>query len=143
VSHHPLIELIRSALEIASYGFRQEPVFRYLKTDLIPVGRREVDILENYVLAHGIQGALWADENPWVFRRVYGLGEPEEAVPETGRLKGVLTIIRRRATRDLLTFYHKMQGLGISVRDMATFLFELLMNLAVSNQLEQMERRVH
>ncbi|NLB74569.1 MAG: helicase-exonuclease AddAB subunit AddB [Firmicutes bacterium] len=137
VSHHPLIELIRSALEIASYGFRQEPVFRYLKTDLIPVGRREVDILENYVLAHGIQGALWADENPWVFRRVYGLGEPEEAVPGDGEAQGSIDDIRRRATRDLLTFYHKMQGLGISVRDMATFLFELLMNLAVSNQLDK------
>jgi ATP-dependent helicase/nuclease subunit B len=137
VSHHPLIELIRSALEVASYGFRQESVFRYLKTDLIPVGRREVDILENYVLAHGIQGALWLDTNPWVFRRAYGLGEPEEVLPGGGETLGSIDDIRGRATRDLSSFYRKMQGRNISVRDMATALFELLVSLGVGERLDK------
>ncbi|HHX27214.1 MAG TPA: helicase-exonuclease AddAB subunit AddB [Firmicutes bacterium] len=137
VSHHPLIELIRSALEIASYGFRQEPVFRYLKTDLIPVLRREVDMLENYVLAHGIQGALWLDTNPWTFRRAYGLGEPEEAFPGDGEAPVSIDDIRRRATGDLIAFYREMQRRNISVRDMATALFELLMSLGVSERLDK------
>lgn len=137
VSHHPLIELIRSALEVASYGWRKEPVFRYLKTDLVPVLRKEVDILENYVLAHGIQGALWLDANPWMFKRACFPDEPGEAMPEEELTCESIDDIRRRATQDLLSFYYKAQGRGISVRDMAEALFELLASLEVCEQLEK------
>lgn len=141
VAHHPLIELIRSALEIASYGFRQEPVFRYLKTDLIPVLRSEVDILENYVLAHGILGESWLDAKPWAFRRTYGFGEPEEVIQEDwAGDEDPLTIIddvRRRATEDLIAFYRRLQRPSISVRDMAEALFELLIGLGVDQRLDK------
>lgn len=63
--HHPLVTLIRAALEIASYGFDTDRVFRYLKTDLVPVPRAEVDLLENEALALGIEGEVWRDEAWW------------------------------------------------------------------------------
>ena len=62
--HHPLAEFIRSALETATGGWRTEAVLRCAKTDLLQpadgtVTRDEVDALENYVLAAGIDGWRW------------------------------------------------------------------------------------
>lgn len=66
VPHHPLVEFVRSAVEACEGGFAAEPVFRWLKTDLGPLGRDEVDVLENYVLEHGIRGARrWLGSEPW------------------------------------------------------------------------------
>lgn len=137
VSHHPLIELIRSALEVVSHGWRREPIFRYLRTDLIPVERGEVDILENFVLAHGIQGMIWVDEKPWTFRRAYTLDEYMEISAKDLSTCENIDGIRRKAVGDLASFYRKTQETGLSVRDMATALFELLFNLNVGGQLEE------
>ncbi len=59
LSHHPLAESIRSAFDMVLTHFGFDSVFRYLKTDLIPVKRELVDKLENYVLASGIRGERW------------------------------------------------------------------------------------
>lgn len=78
--HHPLIELIRSSLEIIHTNWRYEPVFRAIKTDLLYPLRRnknkmrlEVDKLENYVLSRGIKGDRWTNKERWTYRRFRGL----------------------------------------------------------------------
>ncbi|MGI6358660.1 MAG: helicase-exonuclease AddAB subunit AddB [Bacillota bacterium] len=69
VEQHPALELVRSGLEVVLENFLYEPVFRCLKTDLFPVSREQVDILENYVLASGIRGSKrWLDQADWVPR---------------------------------------------------------------------------
>ncbi len=87
--NHPLIELLRSALEVIHGNWRYEAVFRCLKTELLfPAqhladGRRaslrdQVDRLENYVLAHGIQGQRWFQSESWKLRPSFA-----EAAKET------------------------------------------------------------
>ncbi|WP_019240415.1 MULTISPECIES: helicase-exonuclease AddAB subunit AddB [Bacillus] len=78
--HHPLIELIRSSLEIIHTNWRYEPVFRAIKTELLyPLGanktalRVQVDQLENYVLSRGIKGDAWTKKDRWKYRRFRGL----------------------------------------------------------------------
>ena len=78
--HHPLVELIRSVLEIISSNWRYEPVFRAIKTELLfPLEqnveklREQMDLLENYVLAYGIKGNKWTKRDRWKYRRVRGL----------------------------------------------------------------------
>lgn len=78
--HHPLIELIRSSLEIINSNWRYEPVFRAIKTELLyPLGqdkktmRIQVDQLENYVLSRGIKGDRWTKKDKWIYRRFRGL----------------------------------------------------------------------
>lgn len=68
IAHHPLIELLRSALEVGRKNWSYEAVFRYLKTGLISVPMDQIDELENYVLAAGIRGKRWYDDDPWMYR---------------------------------------------------------------------------
>ncbi|MBW4080147.1 helicase-exonuclease AddAB subunit AddB [Paenibacillus sp. S150] len=68
--HHPLVEFIRSAFDVVRRRWRYEDVFRCVKTELLlPLDRRvtraDMDALENYVLACGIQGYRWTDGRSW------------------------------------------------------------------------------
>ena len=78
--NHPLIELIRSSLEVINSYWRYESIFRAIKTELIyplqdnPAKMREkLDKLENYVLAYGINGSKWTKKDRWIYRRIRGL----------------------------------------------------------------------
>jgi len=78
--NHPLIELIRSSLEVINSFWRYEPVFRAIKTELLypfrenPSKMRErMDKLENYCLAYGINGSKWVNKDRWTYRRIRGL----------------------------------------------------------------------
>lgn len=78
--NHPLIELVRSSLEVINSYWRYEPVFRAIKTELMyplqenPMKMREkMDKLENYVLEYGINGSKWTTKDRWIYRRIWGL----------------------------------------------------------------------
>ncbi|MCQ6281008.1 helicase-exonuclease AddAB subunit AddB [Bacillus sp. EB600] len=78
--NHPLIEFIRSSLEVVTSYWRYEPIFRAIKTELLfPLQeapgrlREKMDRLENYVLAYGIKGEKWTRKDRWVYRRISGL----------------------------------------------------------------------
>ncbi|MEK8215689.1 helicase-exonuclease AddAB subunit AddB [Paenibacillus sp. FSL L8-0463] len=68
--HHPLVEFIRSALDVVRRRWRYEDVFRCVKTELLlpldgSITREDMDGLENYVLACGIHGYSWTDGRSW------------------------------------------------------------------------------
>ena len=67
LNQHPVICLICSALQAVSGGFSSSDIFTYLKTDLVPVERCDVDLLENYCLAFGVSGSDWTSGNDWFF----------------------------------------------------------------------------
>lgn len=81
--NHPVVEFMRSILDIFQGNWRYEAVFRCLKTDLLLNGpidnqvRETIDVLENYVLAYGIQGHRWYDDNRWKYRRFQAIDENE------------------------------------------------------------------
>lgn len=136
VMHHPLIELIRSVLETALRDWSYEPVFRYLKTDLATVSRGKVDILENYILAHGIRGSRWTDETDWTYRRRYTLGEDTEVSVKEAAELAVINKTRRRAAADLLEFTKRVKG-AKTAREFTTALCDLLKDLKVARKLER------
>lgn len=74
--HHPFIEFMRSSLEAVISNWQYEPVFRAVKTDLflplhaeVKTYREQLDKLENFVIAKGIIGKRWHDEEVWQYRR--------------------------------------------------------------------------
>jgi len=67
LNHHPVIQLICSALQVVTDGFSGGDIFAYLKTDLVPVERYDIDLLENYCLAFGISSRDWRSDKQWHF----------------------------------------------------------------------------
>jgi ATP-dependent helicase/nuclease subunit B len=67
LNQHPAIELVCSALQVVLEGFSHSDIFGFLKTDLVPIERCEVDLLENYCLAFGVSGSDWMSEQEWHF----------------------------------------------------------------------------
>lgn len=134
VTHHPLVELITAALETVNSYWSYEPLFRYLKTDLIPdLKRGEVDRLENQVLKYGIKGKKWLEPEPWSF----GQDESQEAK----ELWEDLNDIRNRGTGALLKFYHGVHKGKLSVHKLTEQFYSLLQDLRVAKQLEWWYKR--
>jgi ATP-dependent helicase/nuclease subunit B len=135
VPHHPLVELVRSALEVAAGDWPHDSVFRFLKTDLAPLAREEADLLENYVLAHGIRGGRWTDGRPWEYVRSLTLEEDREKTGKEAEELAEINRIRNQAAAGLAGFCRAAEQ-ARNVREMTAALWGLLEQLAVPEQLD-------
>jgi len=136
VLHHPLVELVRAAMETVAENWPFDPVFRYLKTDLTPVSREEVDLLENYVLEHGIRGSRWFNDEPWLYHRRLSLEKDDEISAQNKQALEQINNIRAAAVEALAGFQWVVKA-GVTVADYTAALYELLAQLKVSEQLER------
>lgn len=136
VMHHPLVELVRAALEVIIDDWAFDSVFRYLKTDLVPVSREEVDLIENYVLAHGIRGKRWIDDRQWEYIRQLTLEDETVTTEQDKKSLEQINSIRITATRSIKNLYHSLLE-GTNVGEFTRALYGLLQELAVPEQLEQ------
>jgi ATP-dependent helicase/nuclease subunit B len=67
LNQHPVAHLICSALQAVTGGFTHSDIFAYLKSDLVPMSRFHVDVLENYCLAFGLGPGDWTSAQSWHF----------------------------------------------------------------------------
>lgn len=139
---HPLAELVRSALDIVMENWSYEPVFRCLKTDLFPVTRDEVDILENYCLEFGIRGSRWTNPEAWTFRRRYSLAEDEWISDEPSENERNylqrINSIRHQSTDQLVILAKKLMPAlreGMPPRQLAQIVYDFLIALQVADRL--------
>ncbi|WP_128896065.1 helicase-exonuclease AddAB subunit AddB [Longirhabdus pacifica] len=146
VLHHPLVEFIRSALEVAAYHFRYEAVFRCIRTDfLLPVEHAEqamdvveeerlsqwqekdraarslIDELENVVLAYGIQGDKWTEKADWDY-----------AIPHIDRIN----MVKDWISTPLRSFVRKIKR-ATTIEQQVEALYGLLEQSNVAVRLEQ------
>ena len=138
VMHHPLAELIRSALEVISRNWAYDAIFRYLKTDLVDIKREDVDLLENYVLAYGIKGYKWVDNEPWTYQKRYTLGDESEKTSEYSVELERINKIRDKAIKELRVFYETIKKTS-TVRGYTKAIYQLLFDLNVPEKIENWE----
>lgn len=136
VLHHPLVELIRSVLEIAEKDWVYQPVFRYLKTDIVPVAREQVYLLENYVLAHGIRGDKWTSDEDWQYVRRYTLGEDTEASERDRQILAEINEARRNASAAAISFTAKTREYR-TVKEITNALYDLLEELNAAETIDR------
>ena len=128
---HPLVQFVCSALAAVTGGFRREDIFAYLKTDLVAIERCEVDLLENYCVAFGINAADWTDEREWHFE-----GE-EEAHFDEQRINE----IRQKVAAGLLELYSRLcpdgeNGEPLSAVKFTGIVFDFLDKLNAAEQID-------
>lgn len=127
--HHPLAELLRSALEMLTDGWSYDAVFRCVKTDLLPLSNDEADILENYVLEFGIRGeSSWCKEWPYLHRR-----SMEEGAD--GGLLRTVNGARKKVADPFLSLANALKA--ETVRDKTCALHDFLTCLHVPEQLAE------
>ena len=133
ITKHPLIQLITSVFEIFIYDWSYEAVFRYLKTGLTGMPREEVDLIENYILACGIKGKRWTEEETWDYI-------PDMIWHEEEKLKYIDLLSKINDIRSKiitpLTKFHKVAVGRKTTREITEALFELLCDLEVPNRIE-------
>ena len=131
ILHQPLIEVVRSVLQIFLRQWSYESVFRYLKTGLLPIEQEELFLLENYVLAHGIRGitqwtkkGYWLDETP----KDEAQKKQQEEILET----------KEKILNPLLAFREKvMNKKHLTIQDITVALYELLEDAEIVHRLKK------
>lgn len=143
--HHPLVEFIRSALEIAVHGWRFEAVFRCVKTELLfpedgNVTRETFDLLENYALATGMNGNKWLTLSQWrpIARDTLD-GEPAQAGERELREFEAIMAAREAVVPVLKKFVRELKK-AADVRGMCEALYRLLMAIDAPDRLERWSR---
>ncbi|QHW34942.1 helicase-exonuclease AddAB subunit AddB [Paenibacillus rhizovicinus] len=144
--HHPLVEFIRSALEIATYGWRFEAVFRCIKTELLipedgSLTRETFDLLENYALATGMNGNKWLSVNQWKpLARDTLDGDPVQAGERELREFEAVMAAREAVVPVLKKFVRELKK-AKDVRGMCEAVYGLLMNVDAPDRLERWSRK--
>jgi ATP-dependent helicase/nuclease subunit B len=127
LQQYPAVELLTSALRIATERFTTNDVINYLKSDLIPVSRADVDELENYCLAFGIEADDWLRTEAWDFA----------AEGDSDFNNGKIEAIRSKATGHLLRFRTFLRSSPVlSAERFCIELFNFLESLNVRGQLQ-------
>ncbi|MCX5637694.1 MAG: exodeoxyribonuclease V subunit gamma, partial [Planctomycetota bacterium] len=120
LNQHPVVQLICSALQVVTGGFSNSDIFTYLKTDLVPpaeggfdpaglrpIERSDIDLLENYCLAFGINAGDWQSDKQWDFAcprmPLSGAGEDNEVFDNLQ-----IDQIRRNAITPLLELKNRL-----------------------------------
>lgn len=142
--NHPLIEFIRSSLEIVNGHWRYEPVFRAIKTELLyPLHenagrlREKMDNLENYVLAHGIKGAKWTRKERWLYRRINGLEFASTMQTDADKkAEQELNELRLMVTAPILRLSRRLRRAD-SGRKLCEAVYLYLEELEISSKLEK------
>lgn len=92
LNQHPVVQLICSALQVVTGGFSNSDIFAYLKTDLVPIERYEIDLLENYCLAFGINAGDWQSNEQWDFAGEDNEGFDNQQIDQI-RLKAIAPLL--------------------------------------------------
>ncbi|WP_226576825.1 helicase-exonuclease AddAB subunit AddB [Halobacillus litoralis] len=140
--NHPLIELVRSGLDVIEGNFRYDAVFRLLKTGFIPAVDRTfpltedaIDELENYVLEYGIRGrSQWFSEDPWVYQRFRGFEQASQTDEEKQKQKRINAY--REQVRQALQPFDEQLRASETIEERSRVIYLWLEGLRVPDQLE-------
>ncbi|MHC4461308.1 MAG: PD-(D/E)XK nuclease family protein [Planctomycetota bacterium] len=131
LNQHAAIQLICSALQAVTSGFFSNDIFACLKTDLVPIERCDVDVLENYCLAFGISGDDWQSEKEWHFAGADNRDFDERWIDEI-RLKAIGPLLE---LRDKL-YPGDNQAKTISAKEFTQIIFDFIDGLGVRERIE-------
>ncbi|MCC8029350.1 MAG: PD-(D/E)XK nuclease family protein [Lachnospiraceae bacterium] len=135
ILYHPLIELIRAAMEMAERDFSCESVFRYLRTGLCGFSPEETDLLENYCIEKGIHGL-----RKWQKRFIKPFARNGRTRPDEETLQDELALLnqlRERLCGQTEAFICVFKKKDVSVKERTEALYQLLCGLEAENKLHR------
>jgi ATP-dependent helicase/nuclease subunit B len=126
---NPLAVLISSAFEILFKNWSYESVFKYLKSGLTGISNSYIDILENFVLEHGLKGYKWTVDE--IINEKW-FNNNEELTDEKILISEIMEEIRI----PLITFHNKIDGKH-NVRDICMAIYEFLVDVKAFERINE------
>ncbi|MGM8214710.1 helicase-exonuclease AddAB subunit AddB [Bacillaceae bacterium W0354] len=142
--NHPLVELIRTGLEVVDSDWRYDAVFRLLKTGFMkpqdeenPLNADAIDTLENYVLEYGIRKKeQWTNGERWPYQRFTGLDLRKQTTEEQ-EVEEQINAYRNQVVQAMERF-DQMIRQAKTIADKSRVIFEWLEDLNVGETLEHL-----
>lgn len=135
INANPLIVLIVTAVEILSKNWSYDSVFRYLKCGIIDIEKEDVDKLENYVLANGIRGNRWTQDEDWDWKLSYSVKDDEEQKLHEQKLQNINTS-RKKINTPLICLDSKFKK-STNAKEMCIALYEYLCEISAKEKIEK------
>lgn len=127
LTQHPAVNLICSAMQVVSNGFLHSDIFAYLKDDLVPIERSDVDLLENYCLAFGVSPGEWQSDKDWQF------SDPEKDPFDQRRVNET----RKRSVAPLIDLRNKLKTGPVDAAELTRIIFDFLNQLGIREKITE------
>ncbi|MDT8718868.1 helicase-exonuclease AddAB subunit AddB [Clostridium sp. 19966] len=134
VTSNPLVIMISSIFEIFTRSWSYEAVFRYLKTGLTDIAREDIDLIENYVLANGIKGKRWTEEERWNYKLNYGEDNDEVGIYESEILERINNT-KEKIVEPISRLQSNIKGDG-TIRNMCIALYDFMLEIGALEKIE-------
>jgi len=131
-STHPLVLMLGAVFNIFIKNWSYDSVFAYLKSGYSGVDARDIDRLENYVLAAGIRGNRWYQAENWRYR----VNVFDDAEQDTAYLDEMDAI--RRHVVEPLTALREGIGGRKTVRESCRAVYEFMCGMGLFEQTQRM-----
>lgn len=128
ITHHPMTTTVLSILEVLAYGWKNEHIFALLRAGLMGVSDEEIDALENYTFAYGINGKKKWGSAQWRYE------PPTETDPLSEKEKRINTI--KDQVVNCLTAFEACFGKKQQVRQSAIQFFEAMATTGLIQRIE-------
>lgn len=126
---NPALEFIKASLETARQNYSRESVMRFIRTGILNLTPKEMDLTENYLRAAGIRGkSKW--EKPW--ERTTKQIQEEELVVCEG--------VRAFLVEKLVPFTETMKKKGQTARAFTECLYDFLVECRMQEVLSAREQ---
>ncbi|MFW3590234.1 helicase-exonuclease AddAB subunit AddB [Staphylococcus caprae] len=139
MSHHPIMEMIRSLIEVIQSNWNINAMLRLFKTDILTSQLKNssylIDLLENFVLERGVYGKRWLDEDIFNVEQFNKMGRKSHALTPEERETYEEVIRLKNHVIDKVLYFENAMSEATTVRDFATAFYESMEYFELPNQL--------
>lgn len=135
--HHPLVQLVRSAVRCATAGFPLDAVLTVARSGLVGLGHADADLMENYYVEHRLRPESWTQQADWSFsvRRSRRSEHGDEEIIEQRVERKAVNELRRKLVGGLQPLLEVMAASKATVSQRVGGLMKMLETCAVRKTL--------
>lgn len=139
MSHHPIMEMIRSLIEVIQSNWNINSMLRLFKTDVLTAQFKHssylIDLLENFALERGVYDKRWLDEEVFHVDQFNKMGRKSHALTPQEKETYEEVIRLKNNVIDKVLYFEKAMSEAHTVRDFATAFYESMEYFELPNQL--------
>ena len=139
MTHHPIMEMIRSLIEVIQTGWQFDPLMRLFKTNILTKKFKDsqylIDILENFVLERGIYGKRWIDDKYFDIEQFRKMGLKRQPLTDEERETFERVIqLKNDVMKKVMLFEEKINNASTAIA-FATAFYEAMEAFDLPSQL--------